>query len=343
MIEENATDSTIKSGVFGAIFETLGPSDLPGELRTKKSRFTFMGKDIFAGRDFDGFPHLLIPATSLGEVVPESLSAYIHLAPRELTTADGTTQAFIDLSCAAPEIDALFAPICLEISQNITNLGTNTFISIHKQIALVVDKWREVLKALAEAGQSRSAVVGLIGEMLALAALAEAKGPEALDGWFGQDKTRHDFEFSEVAYEVKASTVLSRKSCEIHGLNQLAYADGTTLELLHFQIEQAAGALCLTDLISLIEAREVSAVALRKKMVAFWPEGTNPPSWFTDFKFKVVCASRFSVDEAFPRITSSAFTPESKAHISEVRYTLTLDGLPVLNQETGSSWIKVLA
>jgi hypothetical protein len=342
MSERLAEETAPKAGVFGAIFETLGASDNPSELRTKKSRFTLQGVDIFAGRDFDGYPHLLIPTKALDKVVPESLSAYIQLTRRELATGTGELQAFIDISCASTEADALFGPICLEISENISKSGASSYESVHAQVATVVDKWREILKALVEAGLSRSAVIGLIGEVLALAALIEVRGPEALDGWFGQEKTRHDFEFEAEAFEIKASTVLSRRTCEIHGMNQLASADGTTLSLIHFQIEQASNGLCLADLLKELEGKLGSNAVLRKKLLDFWPLAAKQPSWFSEFKFKVVSASRFVVDDTFPRIKPNALGTWATLHISDIRYTLNLEGIKAVALETGSSWMKVV-
>lgn len=342
MNELIANESAPKAGVFGALFETLGASDNPSELRTKKSRFTLMGVDIFAGRDFDGYPHLLIPTNAMDKVVPESLSAYIQLTRRELATGTGELQAFIDISCSSTEADALFGPICLEISESVSKSGSPSYESVLTQVAKVVEKWREILKALVEAGLSRSAFIGLVGEVLALTALIDVRGPEALEGWFGQEKTRHDFEFENEAFEIKASTVLSRRTCEIHGMNQLASADGTKLSLIHFQIEQAASGLCLADLLSALERKLGSDVVLRKKLSDVWPLTSNPPQWFSEFKFKVVSASRFVVDQNFPRITSDALGAGAAHHISDIRYSLNLEGIQAVTTESGSTWMKVV-
>jgi hypothetical protein len=154
-------------------------------------------------------------------------------------------------------------------------------------------------------------------------------------GWY---KTRHDFEFKDEAYEVKASTVQANKICHVNGLGQLEYPQGTKLWLLHFQIERAEGAMSVSDLVTEIGALVGGAELVMAKLPFFNSIGQHIPEWMSTWTFKVNSASSFQIDENFPRISTSTVSQLALKHASNVGYSLNLEGLPAEKSLDGSSW-----
>jgi hypothetical protein len=332
---ESAQD---KADVFGAIFALLGPH-ADATMKTRETPFTHSQSPILAGRDRHGNPHLLIPIESDGSVDAKLLSSYIGYETRQLLNPGGKLVTFVDMYCLVPDVDALFAPICLEISESLASGGSKGDPNfIEKTISSVISRWREILKALEAGSISGNAITGIVGELLALRCLLESKKDNVLNGWVGQDKTRHDFEFKDEAYEVKASTVQANKTCHINGLGQLEYPQGTKLRLLHFQIERAEGAMSVADLVNEIGALVGGAELIMAKLPFSNSIGQHLPEWMATWTFKVNSATSFHVDKNFPRISTSTVTPNALKHASNVGYSLNLEGLPTEKSLDGSSW-----
>ena len=337
---EGASDS----GRLGVIFSQLSASAVPGKLVTQKTGFVFAGREIFAGRDSDGYPHLLIPETSSGSALTGPLSAFIFSETRSLEDGDGNLQSFVDLACHSKDVDGIFAPICLEISETLSTSSAATQDGLLTLFESIIQKWRDVLEALAEITSPKNQKIGLIGELVFLEQLMRNRGKVAFDAWFGPDKSRHDFEFKDEAFEVKSSTVLHRKICTIHGLNQLSAAPGTELQLVHLQFEEAVSGISVDTVLSELTSFGIGLHDLRAKISEHWPLAhPNPPSWFTDFHVKVVSASLFPVDANFPKISSKELAPAALPHLLDVSYNLLLDGLPSSSfSNENRSWTEVL-
>jgi hypothetical protein len=327
-----------KADVFGAIFAILGPH-ADATMKTRETPFSHNDSPILAGRDKYGNPHLLIPVEPDGAVDSKLLSSYIGYERRQLMDPAGKLVTFVDLYCLVPDVDALFAPICLEISESIAGANWHEGPSlIEKTISQVIARWREILKALEAASLSGNSITGLVGELLGLRCLVETKKVNALHGWVGQDKTRHDFEFKDEAYEVKASMVQGNKSCHINGLGQLEFPKGTKLRLLHFQIERAEGAMSIADLIDEIGSLIGGSELVMAKLPFSSSIGQKFPEWMSNWTFKVNSASSYHVDDNFPRISTSTISDKALKHASNVGYSLNLEGLPTEKSLDGSSW-----
>jgi len=311
-------------------------------LATSKSLYKVNGRDVYVGRDVDGYPHLLLPKANGETMEISNVSALMSAGPRTLQQPGGLEEDFVDLVCTSGEADGLFAAIAYDICRSIDGRSDFDGVSLLSAITQTILHWRAILDAIGDA-QSSSAKTGLLGELLALAAFAEVKGEEALNGWTGPSKTRHDFEFKNTAFEIKTSLSLNSKSCVIHGINQLNAATGTDLFLAHFQIEFAAEGISVNSLLQELAEAGISQTKMQEKLSDIWPLGAPKPKWFEVLRFKISSCSLFSVNEDFPRITVSNIGAEFAPYINNVQYRVNLDGLkPFKSTVSEPSWRKVL-
>ncbi|MEN9693474.1 MAG: hypothetical protein RLZZ330_1118 [Actinomycetota bacterium] len=338
---ENVIVEAPNSTFLGELFKKLEPHDKATGIRTKQTDKTFNGEPIFAGRDSSGNPHLLIPLPADSVFEPAMLTNYIGIEKRELTHPNGEKFDFIDVFCLVNDVDELFAPICQEITDALSEKVSGHPAMVLDHVNIVVQRWREILRALENKELSGNQITGLIGELLTLRGMAERSGAGALAAWFGQDKTRHDFEFANFAVESKASTILSRKTCSIHGLNQLAASKDTSLKIAHFQIERASEGLTLELLIHEIAPLVGGTHLIQEKMSGVWPLLNSMPTWFSTWKFKVVSATLFEVDEDFPKITASSISTIHLSSISDVQYSINLTDLPATKVGDSTNWRTV--
>jgi hypothetical protein len=332
-----------QGGVFNLVFEELVREVPFGHLETRKTPFLSNGSNIYAGRDSEGFPHLLIPIEDGQERGDEKLSALTSTRVRTLQNENGEIKTFVDLSCQSSEADVLFAAMCFDLSAVLENQNVQGLDWLLGLMSQTIEKWRHILEAIAENSISQNAASGIIGEILALRALYETQGHVAWDAWVGQDRARHDFEFSQKALEVKTSTVLKSKECTIHGMAQLESAPNTSLYLVLFQIEWAPGCITVAELLTELEAKGLPKEAVLKKIAVPDTELLNPKSWINALSFKVVACTKYLVDENFPSITRSALNQSFISRISNVQYKIQLDGLAVIAPNSPSdNWMQVV-
>jgi Putative PD-(D/E)XK family member, (DUF4420) len=341
MDEQQSED--FESGIFGRAFAELKAPEAIGKLATRATPFKSNGKYVHAGRDSEGNPHLLVPL--LGEAVQpiEQLSASTAVTIRTLQDEKGEQQVFLDLTCLSSEADPLFAAICFDVCSDLTGSTTVTSSIAKSYIVETIKKWRAILDALAHNSVGKNSVTGLLGELLALRAFATKFGKGAINGWVGQDRARHDFEFENIAFEIKTSTSLSSKSCTVHGANQLSAAPGTELLLIHFQIEMAQKGISAASLVTELQDLGITREQLFTKIPKETLNLDDLSSWSHKLKFKVAGCSKYRVDAAFPAIRVNDLSEDARMRVSELQYKIRLDGLPeIAGMDSGFTWAEVV-
>jgi hypothetical protein len=317
-------------GVGGKLGELLGDIKAPinvGGLSVMSTTFTLAGVKIFIGRDHSGFPHLLLPqVTNQGGEITQ-IAALVSASNREWANPDGSSQPYLDIVCESTSADVLFAAMSLSICEQLDKGQVPSTNSLMKAVSDQVAHWRAILEAISVIEASASEKLGLIGELLTLEALAVKDGPVVFESWFGQEKSRHDFEFADRAFEIKASTRTSGIYCTVHGLNQLAKAPGTSLNLVHFQLEWSGGGDSISKLLNRLELLGIPRSQVQSKLAETWKSLTEPPRWFDHYEFKVIRCSTYLVDENFPAISQSTIGNEIASIVSNLQYTLNLTGI----------------
>lgn len=122
----------------------------------------------------------------------------------------------------APHFDSVAAFICAELVENgVEDSPQEAFLRSERVIAL----------AIARGGISNQALVGLVGELVLLAALLKnatlADRESILDAWKGAGPSSRDFQFGHVGIEVK-TTAKTDSSHHLQGLHQVTL--GTSVD-----------------------------------------------------------------------------------------------------------------
>lgn len=230
---------------------------------------------------------------------------------------------FIRLAPIKSDFDlGLFASICDEFIR-----AADSCQDASSELVQLVARWAALLK-VASNSDSANKIVGIFGELLCLRELITKFGPVGITAWTGPDAARHDFESGKWAIEVKSSTVQAERRAVIHGAGQLDAAAGTALNLLHYQLEWAQGALSLGDLVDSVSAsldgagKKILFENLEK--VGFDRSALERNS---SASVKVNRISLYEVDDKFPRFTIASVSA-LQPHLTRLDYWLALEGLP---------------
>ncbi len=201
-----------------------------------------------------------------------------------------------------------------------------------------LERWRALFESYAPDGLSAEAQRGLFGELYFLRTLLEADiNPiRIMTAWVGPARASHDYEFAEVAIEVKTSIAFSPQSFQVSnarhlddtGLNNLYVLflslnslpdQGETLNQL---IDDVTGTLS-------VEPAQLNQFRLRLYEAGYFPDHRLR---YDQPGYQVLVTSYFRVGAGFPRLREA----DVPVGVGELRYSVSLaacDPFSVTQQE----------
>ena len=213
----------------------------------------------------------------------------------------GKQAPFIDLMCTDGSLDAVFAELVGEV---LSRLAAGS--SPEDATAGTISDFRELLISDARGEASRSAIIGLLGELHVLEMIS-LKSPDAVRAWTGPFELRHDFRRGVLAIEVKTSARSDATSVTINGSDQLLAPAGGKLSLVHVRMEQTDGGEMRVE--AMFENLVSMGVDRKQLLKGLAEAGCIDPSdaaW-NRLAFSMQGCDAFGVAEGFPRIVSDMF------------------------------------
>lgn len=211
-----------------------------------------------------------------------------------------------------------------------------------------LELWEQLLQPGDGRGMSPAKRRGLVGEILVLQELIRAHGPQsdAVFGWVGAAQQHQDFQYDDLAIEVKTTATLQPQTLSISSERQL---DGTAvgrLSLAHASLDERQGGLgtSLNDIIE--EVRNDLAPNPRGQQ--YFMENVFRLGWlptdealYTEPHYSLRSPlTWYEVTEGFPRITE-AMCPEGVGKVSYSIQVAALAPFAVDGSEIVKAAVKV--
>ena len=236
---------------------------------------------------------------------------------------------FVDIECSLKAYISEFTEIVKEIAEIIL-AGKESPI---RAIAEIINTWKAFWASRVRQILSEEEQIGLICELKVLKRLCDVNPYNALNSWKGPLKEKYDFIFSDWIFEVKGT----RKEGHIHtinGLDQLNPLVGKNLALISFLATRTEN-ISAKSLQTWIEDIEISALKNNANMIERFYEllagcGYNRihKEEYRRTKFDIYDGKFFTVNENFPKLTSDYLKQPLDCRVSEIQYTIDLEGLP---------------
>lgn len=170
--------------------------------------------------------------------------------------------------------------------------------------------------------------LGLIAELHLLTALQAAGLPGLSAAWqYAGPMSRHDFTFSRVAIEVKATAAREEFSLSIHGFEQLTPPEGSDLWLYAEQFEETPDGQTLPEVVEEARMSGLLGASLEAKLEAtgYLPKDAEHYSR----RFRRLRAKSRIVDSGMPRLTSAFLpSPDLAEQIKAVNYRIDFGPIP---------------
>jgi hypothetical protein len=317
-----------QAGIFARIFENMESSSSSDSLNVSNTLFHFNERPIYAARDSLGNPHLLISVSDADEVLSTVIAKGLRTGLKHFDpTEQDLPSTFFDLFCVVAESDGVFGAICNDFCTSIDQKNSEK-VDLRAVLDAVIAKWLSILQMISEDSPSPNQISGLIGELWMLESAVASFGPNAIQFWFGPERSRHDFETQGLAVEVKTSTILTKKRIQIHGIGQLDVAMDTKLRVVLYQVERSAGSDSVSKVCGRLISAGVDPQVLNAKLNQFGENlTTSTEPWTRRFEIKPIATSVFEVDADFPKLQKQDLVEMLQSRIGNVSYSLDLDGI----------------
>jgi hypothetical protein len=240
----------------------------------------------------------------------------------------GKVNQFIDIICTYSSYLEEFTEIIKEITEAIIDKGDLPLIAVNRIIKNWVSFWsKQRREILTEEEQ-----IGLICELLILQKLCQINPSLSLKSWTGPLGEKYDFNFTNLAIEVKG-TRSSKRIHIINGLDQLSTPRDKQLAFISFLLISSDNPASI-NLPFLIESLKDMYFNNKPELTIKFYElisnaGYNPiySEEYKKFNVEILESTVYEVNSEFPRLTSDMLIEPLSPRVSSVKYNLSLEGL----------------
>lgn len=264
-----------------------------------------------------GEPRLLLPLRQSEMVRDLEVSDSLRISTATYHLA-GNPIRFLDVSCTATTLEAVFGEVADEIIRRI-RAGEIALAACRTTL----DDFRTLLTDTSP-DIAREKITGLVGELIVLRQLLMLDSRAWLL-WRGPLMERHDFSGDLLSLEVKTTSRVSSRSVRIAAIDQLQEPAGGELVLCLCLLEPVSGGdLSIFGLVS--EVLQLASEPLKVRQLLAGMECPDPEAaeW-NRLQFRFEGQVAYSVESGFPRIVPSTLIGgKLPAGLDDVSYSLDL-------------------
>lgn len=294
--------------------------------------FPDLSEVVLAAIDSSENRHFLIPILASEDGIIDNESRGISVITNDMrikgTGQNGIISRYIDIMCVDRTWFDGFNLIGRQITEAVS-VGVSTKA---ETVRKVLTRWRYFWGKVPKNLLSKEQIIGLFSELWFMKywLFPSHEKRKVIDSWSGPRGGRHDFEFSNLSFEVKGTSIVEGRIHWIHGLDQLLPPEDGKLLFFSLKLREEKGGL--TDLSEMVrscgELLNEDLEALDRFENALASVGYSPvhDSEYERVKFRVVDDILYNVDANFPKITNKTLLNGNPAGVERVDYQINLDG-----------------
>lgn len=191
-------------------------------------------------------------------------------------------------------------------------------------VSAFLAKWRHFFSSDKQFVIDPQIEVGLLCEMEVLLGLLRDEVPNAVESWYGPEKTRHDFLLNNCAIECKGTASADRMLVSIHGRNQLETPNNKPLYLVFRRYNRHPdGALSIPSLVEELQTYSAFNIeSFTEKMHLLGIDIFDEAHSKAFNNYFAVDVHEFEITEEFPRVE----VKDPANRISDLQYKIDLAG-----------------
>lgn len=293
--------------------------------QTKARALDINGRESFLFKEGDRI-HVLVIKSSYTSFAPIQTHG-LEIMLDDFTLEDNETIKVLVFKCN----QNAFIDSFLEIINTIVEESDKS--NLESKTREVVQRWIRFLGRPLKPRMEESLLMGLIGELFTIQELIEngADKEIVLNSWKGPDHESKDFSFHQHYIETKTSKKEAGHIYKINGVNQLD-SDGKTMFLFCYHLIKTENG-DVTTLPSLIKRLNTEIFAPVGLEILFFDKlyeygfDQRETNNYDSFKYLINEKKYLLVDDSLPKITKAELGEDTDFRISNLSYTVDLNGM----------------
>ena len=295
---------------------------------------------LFAGVDSNDQRHLLIELEESDSDLTDRSSRGLDVTTRDLIVADAEPSRYIDVTChetlGHPALNMIAGELAEQLMANAREPA-----EIMKRL---MAKWRRFWGRQHQNILSHEEQIGLFGELwFLLKWVIPSIGSTGVEHWRGPWKEPHDFVFRDRSVEVKGSLRSGSTTIRISSLEQLQSISPVPLFLMSLLFRESDSSdLTLPSIVE----KCYSVFEDDIEMLGIFESGLLEVGYsplhegeYANRHISVIAEFLYSVENDFPRLTSSILGLSIPSGVDNVRYTIDLQGFDhLIVAKSPSDW-----
>lgn len=282
------------------------------------------GIDMLLALDHHGYRHILLGIEDLGQAVFDNQSRGITVQGRSLVIANEDERPFIDILCSEKDGHNVFNMVASDIFHKLIS-----GIRPAEAVSTTLEKWRKFWGGASKNILSEEQIKGLFGELWFLLLWLLPQDVNYIDNWVGPTGARHDFEWLNMAVEVKTTTSIRGHIHRIHGLDQLDPPEDGDLYFFSLRIRQERTAtntlpLLIRRIETLLEPN-LSLLELFELRLANAGYSPVHAEQYSEYRYRVVDERVYVVDNDFPRLSVDTLRGGIPNGVEKIDYDINLE------------------
>jgi hypothetical protein len=280
--------------------------------------------DFYVAVGRDGFRHLLLGVPSDKDWMQDDKSRGLVVRGKSLQVHGEPIRPFLLATCTDRNGHEAFDLVAKEILDRLVSGESPT-----KALSVTLERWRRFWGNALHGALSDEVVRGIFGELWFLSVWLLPRRVGQVVHWVGPTGTRHDFQWSDKAVEVKTTLSTRGHVHQINGVDQLETPEFGPLYLFSLRLRAEPGSA--NSLVSLIRkvqgqlADNPEALTLFESRLVDVGYSPAHDHLYDQLRLRVVEERLYQVGEGFPRIIPGTFPAGIPSGVEAVTYTINLE------------------
>ncbi|MFJ5713728.1 PD-(D/E)XK motif protein [Neobacillus sp. NPDC093127] len=278
---------------------------------------------IFLAVNHNGFRNVLLQINSIDSAIFDNHSRGLIVQGKDLVIKR-IESTFIVITCSDKEGHKTFNLVATDILNKVIS-----GLKPADAVTQTLEKWRKFWGSSFRKILTEDQIKGLFGELWFLFVWLLPKNHKFVENWVGPSGSRNDFEWKNLATEVKTTSSVRGHIHRINGIEQLDPPQDGKLYCFSLRVRKEKTA---QNTLPVLIKRIQNLLASNQHLLDLFDEkiaisGYSPAheDEYSEYQYRVIDERLYIVDDEFPRLSVSSFQDGVPYGVERIDYDVNLE------------------
>ncbi|MDQ6598085.1 PD-(D/E)XK motif protein [Bacillus salipaludis] len=278
---------------------------------------------IFLAVNHNGFRNVLLKINCIDSAINDNHSRGLKVEGKNLVVNE-IENAFIVISCSDKEGNKTFNLVASDILHKVVS-----GLKPADAVIQTLEKWRKFWGSSFRKILTEEQIKGLFGELWFLLVWLLPQNYKFVENWVGPSGSRNDFEWKNLAIEVKTTSSIRGHIHRINGIEQLDSPQDGELYCFSLRIRKEKTA---QNTLPVLIKRIQNLLASNQQLLDLFDEkiailGYSPAHEveYSEYQYRVIDERLYVVNGEFPRLSVSSFQDGVPYGVERIDYDVNLE------------------